>query len=294
MASTQAGASGPTPSAAWALKNPSDALATFQNGLTVDLIATARPLFRTCAADEALKTVVEHNRAENFDFLPVTESRGASSDTNRIVGLIELVAFMTGDVPDRSVHQAMRPLSEENLVGADATILNFVRGADRQQCRLIVSGSTISGLVSLSDLQRLPVRAALFGMVTHIEMMMANSIRKEFGAGADWMERLSDNRQLKLHEQMADAKSKDAYVEALLFTQFGDKITILKKRPNSPFDTGDFKRDLNRIQALRDDLAHANEYAASRNDACYVCETVRLMDTWIERLASAESTSGSG
>ena len=73
---------------------------------------------------------------------------------------------MHGAKPLGLVSDVMRPLSEGNLLGADASILTFIRYADHQKCRLIVSGHEISGLVCLSDLQRLPVRAALFGLVT--------------------------------------------------------------------------------------------------------------------------------
>jgi hypothetical protein len=68
-----------------------------------------------------------------------------------LAGLVELVPFMQdGDVRGL-LHEKMRPLSEENLISADASIVSFIRGADRQPCRLIVSGSEISGLVSLSE-----------------------------------------------------------------------------------------------------------------------------------------------
>ena len=92
----------------------------------------------------------------------------------------------------------MNPLSEQLLIGADASILDFMMMADRQRCRLVVLESEISGLVSLSDLQRLPVRAALFALITQSEIKMADAIRrecrdphKEFDT---WMDRLSVDR----------------------------------------------------------------------------------------------------
>jgi len=88
----------------------------------------------------------------------------------------------------------MWPLSEDDMIGADASIVAFVRDADRHKCRLVVSGCEINGLVSLSDLQKLPVRAALFTMVTHLEMVMANFIRRHCGAYAEWQRSLPDER----------------------------------------------------------------------------------------------------
>jgi hypothetical protein len=157
-------------------------LETFHRGLTVDLIVTKRALLETCAADEALASVIERNRSNAFDFLPVTEPASRKPDScARIVGLIEILPYMHGKEPQGDVREIMRPLSEENLIGADASIIAFVRNADHQRCRLVISGPEISGLVSLSDLQRLPVRAALFAMVTQLEMIMASCIRSEFG-----------------------------------------------------------------------------------------------------------------
>jgi hypothetical protein len=72
---------------------------------------------------------------------------------------------MTASVSEEPVSARMSRLSDENLIGADASILTFVRNADRQKCRLVLSGLEISGLVSLSDLQRLPVWAACLGFM---------------------------------------------------------------------------------------------------------------------------------
>jgi hypothetical protein len=44
------------------------------------------------------------------------------------------------------------------------------------------------------------------------------------------------------------------------------------------------------IQDLRDSLAHANDYATTRNTAQSLCQCVKAMDSWIQLLA--ESASG--
>jgi hypothetical protein len=210
------------PRIAWANgaigNDPHSMMESIQKGLTVDLIATKRAEFRTCEVSESLAAVVERNRSTRFDFLPVIEPA-----TGRIIGLIEIVPFMQGPVGDRAVGEAMRPLSEENLIGANATILAFVRDADHQKCRLIVSGHEIVGLVGLSDLQRLPVRAALFGVVTYLEIIMADVVRDEFKGSDQWLDRLPAGRQDRLRKEIAKALGEDGPVDPLLFTQFADK-----------------------------------------------------------------------
>jgi hypothetical protein len=212
--------------------------------------------------------------------LPVVEPAAG-----RIVGLIEIAPLMEGGIADRRVSAMMRPLSEENLLGADASILTFIRDADRQKCRLVVSGHEISGLVCLSDLQRLPVRAALFGLITYLEIIMTNVIRREFDQTEAWLGRLSEGRRRNLENQIGKARVDDGLVDALLFTQFIDKVTIIRKSPLFKFGRDLFESELKKIQSLRNHLAHANDYAASPEAASETCRTVRLIDKWSKHLS---------
>jgi hypothetical protein len=257
-----------------------EGIKAFEDCFTVNLIATPRAAFRTCTTNEKLAGVVERNRRDNFDFLPVTES----DTSNHIIGLIELIPFLDLAIdPNILIRDQMRPLSEENLIGADAGILAFVRNADRQPCRLVISGREISGLVSLSDLQRLPVRAALFTMVTHLETLMANFIRQECAQTAEWLQRLSEQRRQMVRDEIDRSLRSDTFVDELLFTQFVDKVMIIKKSAVMSSRRGQFKNDLSRVRNLRDALPHANDYAANRDAAREVCEIVRIMDSWIEQ-----------
>jgi hypothetical protein len=267
--------------------DPVRTLTTLHNGLTVSLIATARVTFETCTADEPLAFVVERNCGNAFDFLPVIKSESGSPDGSaRIIGLLEVIPYRHGTEPHGMVREAMRPLLEENLIGANASIINFVRNADRQRCRLVVSGSEISGLVSLSDLQRLPVRAALFAMITQLEMIMANCIRSDFAGSDGWIERISKDRRCDVGKKAASARSDDGFVDLLLFTQFADKMTIIKKSAKFGWSRSAFERDLGQVQKLRDNLAHANDYAATPTAAAATCATVRLIESWIDRLSA--------
>jgi hypothetical protein len=123
-------------SSTWAARASDDAaetLATFQEKLPVRLIATERSALKTCRSDEELSVVVARNE-EGFDYFPVVEC--ADGIPERIIGLVKLVPFMEGLAPQGFVRDAMQHLSEENLIGADAGLLTFIRNADRQRCRL--------------------------------------------------------------------------------------------------------------------------------------------------------------
>ena len=160
---------------------------TLHSGLTVALIATARETLMTCCLSESLSDVVSRSAGQQYDYLPVE-----NDERSEIVGLLHALDFAQDSPCVEIVMGRYRPLSEGDLIGADASI---------------------------------------------------------------------------------SAKG-DGFVDDLLFTQFCDKRDILIK--SFPFSRKKkFRCQLKDIEKLRDRLAHANEYAATREDAQKVCEIVQ-------------------
>jgi hypothetical protein len=126
------------------------------SGLKVELIATPRKDFRTCRQDEYVSTVLARN-IEPYDFIPVVDDiTGANQN---IIGLFHAANYTGNRSVEDRIQNNFETLSENCIIGADASILEFINDADERPCRLLVSGANIIGLVSLSDLQKLPVRA---------------------------------------------------------------------------------------------------------------------------------------
>ena len=246
-----------------------DIFETLHSGLTVALIATERDTLMTCCPSESLRAAVSRSAEQQYDYLPVTDDEGSE-----IVGLLHSVDFVRNSSCTGFVEKHFRPLSERDMIGANASILDFIKEADSKPCRLIVSGDKIVGLVTLSDLQKLPVRAALFALITGLELTMAKAIRKKYKKDEDWLQLLSKCRQEKINKEVEKSKQGDAFVNALLFTQFCDKRDIIIK--SFPFSRKkELRSQLKDIEKLRDRLAHANEYAAAQTEAKNVCKVVR-------------------
>jgi hypothetical protein len=248
-------------------------------GLTVYLIATPRDQLMTCAPDERLPAVAARN-TEPYDYLPVVQSDGL------ILGLFRAADFHEREPPDDPVSDHMLRLTEDYAIGGDASILDFLLDADDRPCRLVFSGAKVSGLVSLSDLQKLPVRAALFALITGLEITMADAIRSGYGSSTEWAHHLSEDRRGKIEEQAAASRAANSYVDHLLFTQFCDKRDIIAKALPKQISKTRFREDLKKLEKLRDNLAHANEYAATREAARDLSGTVRTLLDRQEEIAA--------
>ena len=266
------------------LLRQSDGFERVHANLTVSLIATSRdgdgpgPGVRVCRLDDSLDQVRAANLEPIYDHLPVAGAHG------HIVGLFSAKTSLDdADSEDECVRDHMCPLSEADLIGADTTILDFICRV-RPQPLLVVSGGRIEGLVAWSDLQKLPVRAAVFALVTGFELTMYEAIRANFPRGDDWAKYLSPSRLKKAKGEYEERGGNDSDVELLLSTEFCDKRTILEK--HLPFDPqgkdsaampmskGKFESDVKSIEELRNPLAHANSYAMNWDAVTDLRDTV--------------------
>lgn len=247
----------------WLPPSDTSTFVSLHRDLTVDRIATPWNDLATCTPQESMAAVQERNAAA-YDYLPV-------KDDGSIIGLFHARPYWDRPPQDGIVKDKMDSLSDANLIGADATILDFLTEVDMKPFRLVVSGRGIQGLVAWSDLQKLPVRTALFGLITGFELTMFDAIKRKYPVGEDWMGLLNSDRQGKVGEAMKASHESNSDIDALLYTQFCDKATILQKC----YCVEGTKRLLGRIERLRNKVAHANNYVSRRHDADKACRTVK-------------------
>lgn len=247
-----------------------EVLERVQGSLTVGMIMTPRDDLMTCRREESAAAVMARN-VDSFSYIPVVDDRG------RYLGLYRAEQWFGRTAPDVPIED-FEPFSEDMVIGADASIFDFVKTADDRPTRLVVSGHQVAGLISLSDLQQLPVRAALFTLMTSLEIVMARRIEAEWAGGSErWMGLISEDRQRPLRKAIARAKDGDGYVNDIVFTQLCDKATIVLKGKLLTGSRRQLEAKFKCIEALRNDIAHANYYAETPKAACQVCATVRTI-----------------
>jgi predicted transcriptional regulator len=140
------------------LKRMTDNIFHFtMSGLTAGLsvVHIAALHLMTCGIDQGIKDVLEDPALVGFDYIPVLNRK-------RIVGLVE--RRRTGD--EGTVKEKMRPLDDSLLVSADEPLTSFVPCLRTNAFRLVVRGTEIRGIVTRSDLIKLPVRLVAFAKLS--------------------------------------------------------------------------------------------------------------------------------
>jgi len=183
----------------------------------------------------------------------------------------------------------------DDLVPDTASLVEVVRSlAINEQCFVTIL-DRVGAIITLSDLEKPPMRMFLFGMITIIEMLITEIIRRRHADGS-WQELLSAarvERARALQQERARRGQEAALIDCL---QFGDKgwIVTFHDELRDSLDMSsrrEARNLLKEIESLRNNLAHTQEIVPTGwRQIIMTCER------WEERLESfiAQLPAGTG
>jgi predicted transcriptional regulator len=247
-------------------------LASLESGLTVRDIATVRML--TCNTRARATSVLARPKFADFDQIPV-------KDRQRIIGVLERQGL--APEPSARVHDVMRPLDDSMLVAADLPLRRFIQMSLGAPYFLVVARAEIWGLVTRSDLLKLPVRLLAFAFILHLESRLGSVLRAYVGPGS-WTAMLNDHRRKGIATRLAKLSLDRLDPDAVEVAFFSDKAAAVSKILNlSSADAA----ELDAISELRNQVAHPKDFVASPGDLKQFASTLSSVEHWISRLATS-------
>jgi hypothetical protein len=254
-------------------------LTHLEESTPVRLMATMGELAVTYK-EELVTQAVKRAEEGRYDYLPVR-----SMPAGPIIGLFRRSdAEEKGSVPVACV---MQPLSGANLIGANAPLLDFVYTADTSPCRLVLDRSEIRGVVTVSDIQRLPVRTVLFSQFIHLELLLTENLRTKFGGAEDILQLIPEPRRshaMRRWKRSVTANMDHDPFNVLMFT---DKKLLASYVEEFAPVREKMKADFTAItRNLRNPIAHGDEFALTVETALAVVVAARHLRKWIEYLSN--------
>jgi hypothetical protein len=132
----------------------------------------------------------------------------------------------------------------------------------------------IDGIVTIADLQKLPVRTLLFLLVAHVELLLAKTIRQMVGSDEDWLSTLDPQRRDYVEASCQSLSKANMAVDRLTATQFADKKEALVQLVTfRDLSRNQARQQLTKVQNMRDYLVH--EYADDRASALKAARLAR-------------------
>lgn len=253
-----------------ALNNDFDSLLTdLSQGFTVNQIATYG--LETCSPEERISAV--EGRFPDFDQIPVKEN-----------GYITGMFYRSANSPDQFIKEVSHPLDESFLISAHEPLSELLPLlANAPYFRLVLKGSKISGIVTRSDVLKLPVRAYAFILITNLELIMKEIILKNFQHETDWFSLLDKNAQDKIIYYKDKLKKQNIDPRLIEFTDFSHKYVVLRKHLNQP---DEFSIELENINELiRNPIAHAKEFVQDTDSLRAFIHSLELTKKWTKNLS---------
>lgn len=181
-------------------------LAVVRSQGPVALIATSRVQLQ-CRPQRDWASVEGDPALADFDHVPLTDDAGQHITRIYVrgTGLVEL--------------------QEGMFMSAGASLIDFLETADHQHFRLLVDGGAVTGMVTLSDVQKLPVYPLLFGLLIAVELLLVDWLRQACGDKPDaWLEHLGPRQRGIIERHWQDAVQRDLAIDKLALASFGHEI----------------------------------------------------------------------
>ena len=223
----------------------------------------AEPLVSFDAAT-ATSTVLELMNCRNFDVVGVRQE-------GVVVGYVQR-DDLCGATCGEHVRTIDTPISDA------ASLADVVLGLAESSRLFVRVLGAVGGIITMSDLQKPPVRMWLFGMISLMEMRMTRLIELQC-PGDSWKQYLSESRLQKAEALLEERKRRSQDLDLLDCLQISDKGQIVARneglrgltRMQSRRQT---EQVVKMLESLRNNLAHSQEIISATGKPLSLCAAI--------------------
>jgi len=152
---------------------------------------------------------------------------------------------------------------DDDLVPDTANLIDVVKSlAINQQCFVTIL-DRVGAIITLTDLEKPPMRMFLFGMITLGEMLMTEIIRSRYSDDS-WHALLSEQRLAKARQLQEERARRGQGVDLVDCLQYGDKGWIISydediRKALGQASRREARKAIKEMETLRNNLAHTQE-----------------------------------
>jgi hypothetical protein len=246
-----------------------------QNWTLLEQIFTARtimtPVEELLVWDglEAVEVVRERAQLDRIDTIPV-----------KLNGRISHV------LPEGS--GAPQPLTPDWIVTSNTCVSQLVKtfAQRKKACLMVEDDQDVIGVVTHADMNRIPARTFLYGILSELEVMLGRLIKRRKLSNDEIFSAIGDNdereRQAEIQQKLSEADLELEIVDTLYLPEIVSVIrTIDDLRAQLNFDSrNQLDKFMNPLVTLRNDVMHPNKPILHRS------RNVMKLHEQIERLTT--------
>lgn len=238
--------------------------------LTVASIKTDASSFIQCTVGDDL--LVLRRRHPDIDGIVVYEMGAKRSDPAG-------VAWLSGNGQIHKDRAAVQVPVSQITVAESCSILDAARALQRSPLLFIRKKRAIAGLVTRSDLERIPARMAMLALILELEGLLADIIKASDAPAEGWAKiaaEVNESARDRVQERLLKGSQNDRLGpgQAELALGFREKSEVVGGLLKNP---GIFK-DLQEAVPFRNALAHDLPFEGARTAPLEVMRIDRLME----------------
>ncbi len=259
-------------------EHPLDAtLRIAKQGLRAGDLAT-RNLWKVSpewSCPEAAKQMAERG----FDVAPVDEA--------------PLKSFVRRDElekahPGTTVAALAEPIDASRMVTADLGLAETLALLENRDFLFVIEGGSVSGLITLSDLQRVPVGMTVLAIILATEAGLNQLIRQHYGEEG-FLEHLSDDRREATRKRYEELKGRNLETDVVDVLFLADRLGLIERvrrfRRALGFGSRErFKEWKDELERLRNTLAHGGTVLDHEPDAHRALALIREVRDFAEKV----------
>jgi hypothetical protein len=190
------------------------------------------------------------------------------------------------DLTDGICQDHIHNFDEAALLSQTSSYVDVINCLSASKYCFISELGSITAVITRSDIQKIPVRMWLFGMISIIEIYVSRMLEIKYPDGS-WQKELSQSRLEKAQEFQHERKRRNQNVKLLDCLQLVDKARILMKDPDIREDAGfesrrEAEKAIREFESLRNNLAHSNDLISYDWDA--IVTVSRRLDKIMTRI----------
>lgn len=221
----------------------------FENDLTVNHIAEEITAIDITDSIEKAKAIMNE---KGFDILGIKEN-------GSVIGYV----WKDDLSGESSVRTITRAFQTGEIVSETTSLIETLFLLKETERIFVLEGNNINKLVTRADIQKVPVRLLLFGLVSLLEMNFSKIICT-YLPNDSWKKYLSESRLKKAEMLFEDRKRKNQEIDLCDCLQFCDKREIILNDKDLfalfEFDSKNKGKEMLReLEDLRDHIAHAQD-----------------------------------
>jgi hypothetical protein len=178
-----------------------------------------------------------------------------------------------------------RPLDDSILVSADAPLWHFIHTVHEQPYRLVVDKTAIAGIVTWSDLLKVPVLVLAFSLMAELELAMNRRILEQYKDDS-WVGLLDPKAQEKISYRRSKLEAENLTLPTIELADLWHKAKVLRGILGAGRD---FEAELEKVVKLRNDVDHVKEIVRSDADLKGFVEHLETAEAWLHILKSSEA-----